>query len=99
MILRVYFVSCLGHLFRRARIFLSILFYYLIGILMQVTAVISMVSVTTGRELPFITWFTRLSYNGTMCVFFGGLLLINAAIGCIYFFVSEAILRKRLNLD
>ncbi len=103
MILRVYFVSCLGHLFRRARIFLSILFYYLIGVLMQVAAMISMVSVTTGPELPFMdalcTWFTGLSFNGTMCVFFGGLLLINSAIGCVYFFVSEAILRKRLNLD
>lgn len=103
IILRVYFVSCLGHLFRRARIFLSILFYYLIGVLTQVFAMVSLVSVSVSPEAPILNalcnWFVNLSFNGAACAFLGALLLANIAIGCVYFFVSEAILRKRLNLD
>lgn len=102
MILRVYFVSCLGHLFRRARIFLSILFYYLIGVLMQITSMLTLVSVnyepTTFVNSVF-TWVESLSFNGAMSAFLGTILLINVAIGCVYFFVSEVILRKRLNLE
>lgn len=102
MILRVYFVSCLGHLFRRARIFLSILFYYLIGVLMQITSMMTLVSVNYEPNTfvnSVFTWVETLSFNGAMSAFLGTILLINVAIGCVYFFVSEVILRKRLNLE
>ena len=102
MILRVYFVSCLGHLFRRARIFLSILFYYLIGVLMQITSMLTLVSVNDEPNTfvnSVFTWVETLSFNGAMSAFLGTILLINVAIGCVYFFVSEVILRKRLNLE
>lgn len=102
MILRVYFVSCLGHLFRRARIFLSILFYYLIGVLMQITSMLTLVSVNYEPNTfvnSVFTWVESLSFNGAMSAFLGTILLINIAIGCVYFFVSEVILRKRLNLE
>ena len=102
IILRVYFVSCLGHLFRRARIFLSILFYYLIGVLMQIVAMIGLVSVGT-TDIPLLDawgeWISGLSLNGFLCALLGLVLLASIAVGCLYFFVSEAILRKRLNLD
>lgn len=102
MTLRVYFVSCLGHLFRRARIFLSILFYYLIGVLMQITSMLTLVSVNYEPNTfvnSVFTWVETLSFNGAMSAFLGTILLINVAIGCVYFFVSEVILRKRLNLE
>ena len=102
MILRVYFASCLGHLFRRARIFLSILFYYLIGVLMQITSMLTLVSVNYEPNTfvnSVFTWVESLSFNGAMSAFLGTILLINVAIGCVYFFVSEVILRKRLNLE
>ena len=102
MMLRVYFVSCLGHLFRRARIFLSILFYYLIGVLMQITSMLTLVSVNYEPNTfvnSVFTWVESLSFNGAMSAFLGTILLINVAIGCVYFFVSEVILRKRLNLE
>ena len=102
MILRVYFVSCLGHLFRRARIFLSILFYYLIGVLMQITSMLTLVSVNYEPNTfvnSVFTWVETLSFNSAMSAFLGTILLINVAIGCVYFFVSEVILRKRLNLE
>lgn len=102
MILRVYFVSCLGHLFRRARIFLSILFYYLIGVLMQIASMMTLVSVNYEPNTfvnSVFTWVESLSFNGAMSAFLGTILLINVAIGCVYFFVSEVILRKRLNLE
>ena len=102
MILRVYFVSCLGHLFRRARIFLSILFYYLIGVLMQITSMLTLVSVNYEPNTfvnSVFTWVETLSFNGAMSAFLGTILLINVAIGCVYFFVSEVSLRKRLNLE
>ena len=102
MILRVYFVSCLGHLFRRARIFLSILFYYLIGVLMQITSMLTLVSVNYEPNTfvnSVFTWVETLSIIGAMSAFLGTILLINVAIGCVYFFVSEGILRKRLNLE
>ena len=101
-VLRVYFVSCLGHLFRRARIFLSILFYYLIGVLMQITSMLTLVSVNYEPNTfvnSVFTWVETLSFNGAMSAFLGTILLINVAIGCVYFFVSEVILRKRLNLE
>lgn len=102
IILRVYFVSCLGHLFRRARIFLSILFYYLIGVVMQIVAMICLVSVGT-TDIPLLNawdqWMSTLSLNGALCALLGLVLLASIAVGCLYFFVSEAILRKRLNLD
>ena len=102
MILRVYFVSCLGHLFRRARIFLSILFYYLIGVLMQIASMMTLTSVNYEPNTFFnsvFTWVETLSFNGAMSMFFVAVLFVNIAIGCVYFFVSEAILRKRLNLE
>lgn len=102
MILRGYFVSCLGHLFRRARIFLSILFYYLIGVLMQIASMMTLVSVNYEPNTfvnSVFTWVESLSFNGAMSAFLGTILLINVAIGCVYFFVSEVILRKRLNLE
>lgn len=102
MLLRVYFVSCLGHLFRRARIFLSILFYYLIGVLMQIASMMTLVSVNYEPNTfvnSVFTWVESLSFNGAMSAFLGTILLINVAIGCVYFFVSEVILRKRLNLE
>ena len=102
VVLRVYFVSCLGHLFRRARIFLSILFYYLIGVLMQIASMMTLTSVNYEPNTFFnsvFTWVETLSFNGAMSAFLGTILLINVAIGCVYFFVSEVILRKRLNLE
>ena len=102
MILRVYFVSCLGHLFRRARIFLSILFYYLIGVLMQITSMLTLVSVNYEPNTfvnSVFTWVETLSFNGAMSAFLGTILLINVAIGCVYLLVSAVILRKRLNLE
>lgn len=104
LLLRVYFVSCLGHLFRRARVFLSILFFYLIGLLSQIGAMLMFSSVelipTENAVVRALgRWLSSLSSNGALCLFFGGLLFVNAVIGCVYFFVSEVILRKRLNLD
>lgn len=102
-ILRVYFVSCLGHLCRRARIFFSILFYYLIGILTQILITIASLLLTSVNT-PI--WLFRLgalmggmSFNQVACLMLGSFLLCGIVIGCVYFFVSEVILRKRLNLE
>lgn len=104
LLLRVYFVSCLGHLFRRARIFLSILFFYLIGFLTQIGAIFVLSAVEfipeeSAMMAALCRWLNTLDASDVMYLFFGGILFANAVIGCIYFFVSEAILRKRLNLD
>ena len=64
---------------------------------------LALVRVTVGAEIPLLNalcnWFTTLSFNASLSVFLGCILLANVAIGCVYFFVSEVILRKRLNLD
>lgn len=103
MILRVYFVSCLGHLFRRMRIFFSILFYYIITILIQVAAMVAIMSIAILPADSWLCslaqWFGTLGANSALSLVFGGLLLLNIVAGCVYFFVSEVILRKRLNLD
>ncbi len=103
MILRVYFVSCLGHLFRRMRIFFSILFYYIISILIQVAAMVAIMGIAILPADSWLCslaqWFGTLGANSALSLVFGGLLLLNIVAGCVYFFVSEVILRKRLNLD
>lgn len=103
MILRVYFVSCLGHLFRRMRIFFSILFYYIITILIQVAAMVAIMGIAILPANSWLCslaqWFGTLGANSALSLVFGGLLLLNIVAGCVYFFVSEVILRKRLNLD
>ena len=103
MILRVYFVSCLGHLFRRMRIFFSILFYYIITILIQVAAMVAIMGIAILPADSWLCslaqWFGTLGANSALSLVFGGLLLLNIVAGCVYFFVSEVILRKRLNLD
>ena len=103
MILRVYFVSCLGHLFRRMRLFFSILFYYIITILIQVAAMVAIMGIAILPADSWLCslaqWFGTLGANSALSLVFGGLLLLNIVAGCVYFFVSEVILRKRLNLD
>ena len=102
MLLRVYFVSCLGHLFRRARIFMSLLFFYVIGIVMQIVSMLMMTFVNLTPDSlanSLFKWFNTMSFNESMSLFLGSVLLVNAAIACVYYFVSEVILRKRLNLE
>ena len=104
-ILRIYFVCCLGHLCRRARIFFSILFYYMINVLSQFISIAAMIILSIGIDN---NWFDlnavealveKVSPGEAVSLLLGILLLLNLAVGAVYYLVSERILRKRLNLE
>lgn len=94
-ILQIYFSCAIGHLFRRMRIFFSILAYYAINVTIETVTLIG--SMLVGQStLLFKT--TLLPQDGELVAVWaitGALVIVGAA----FFFGCERILRKRLNLE
>ena len=87
-LLQVYVSCSVGHLFRRRRILYSVLTYYGIAICVQFVSVIALTA------NPFGIW-VNTNENLVLCI----TLLWQVALGLLYFFLTERILRKRLNLE
>ena len=93
-------ILCIGHLARSKRVLFSVLFYYGLNVLVEVVTV-SIVMVCTSTPIAdgidhFLASFTP---AGCIALGFSFLSVVLAVIGCIYFFVTERILRKHLNLE
>lgn len=92
-ILQVYIACCIGHLFKKHRILLSVAFYYAIKIVLDTLSTL------------FSGWFFAVAnrnpqmFVGQTNTAFILTIVLNLALGCIFFFVSEHILRKHLNLE
>ena len=91
-ILQIYLACSIGHMFRRKRILFSILFYYAIDITIEAVVLILM-AVVFGTDL--INHMIIGSENQLLTV----VLLAETALGCAYFFISERLLRRHLNLE
>ena len=92
-ILQIYLACSIGHLFRRRRILFSILFYYAISIAVEFFTLVLTVGIIGTGVIDNLLW------SGGENLFFAVVLVAEAALGCVYFFVSERLLRRHLNLE
>ena len=100
---QIYMALAVGHLARKHRILLAVLFYYGLNVIYQsVSTTISAISAYRLTTVDFDALFTYLDTHPPVQ-------LVNASLGVslaimlignlVYFFVTELILRKRLNLE
>ena len=87
-LLQVYVSCSIGHLFRRRRLLYSVLVYYGITICLQFVGVVALTA------FPIENWAEQ-----NVNLVLGIVLLGQVALGLLYFFLTERILRKRLNLE
>ena len=97
-VLQIYLSCSIGHLFRRKRILFAVLFYYAINVVLETVAVTSI-----SNFEPFCRFLVQLSAGmsapGMFNLFIGVMLALLAVLGIVYFFVTERILRRHLNLE
>ena len=100
-VLQIYLSCSIGHLFRRKRILFAVLFYYAINVVLETVAVTSIIVLSNFE--PFCRFLVQLSAGmsapGMFNLFIGVMLALLAVLGIVYFFVTERILRRHLNLE
>ena len=100
-VLQIYLSCSIGHLFRRKRILFAVLFYYAINVVLETVAVTSIIVLSNFE--PFCRFLVQLyagmSAPGMFNLFIGVMLALLAVLGIVYFFVTERILRRHLNLE
>ena len=101
VVVQVYLSCSIGHLFRRKRILFAVLFYYAINVVLETVAVTSIIVLSNFE--PFCRFLVQLSAGmsapGMFNLFIGVMLALLAVLGIVYFFVTERILRRHLNLE
>ena len=100
-VLQIYLSCSIGHLFRRKRILFAVLFYYAINVVLETVAVTSIIVLSNFE--PFCRFLVQLyagmSAPGMFNLFIGVVTALLAVLGIVYFFVTERILRRHLNLE
>ncbi len=92
-LLQVYLSCSIGHLFQKHRVLWSVLVYYGINILIEIVSVSSIVGLNAFSL--FDIDFTTADLNMMLAV----VLAVLLALSTLYFFLTEHILRKKLNLE
>lgn len=87
-ILQIYTACAIGHQFRKHRVLMSVVAYYAIYIALEIIGVTAISTLISMPALPS-------TINGGLGILLG----CQVALGVIYFFVAERLLRKRLNLE
>ena len=94
-VLQIYLSCSIGHLFRRKRILFAI------NVVLETVAVTSIIVLSNFE--PFCRFLVQLSAGmsapGMFNLFIGVMLALLAVLGIVYFFVTERILRRHLNLE
>lgn len=93
MLLQIYLSCSIGQLFKRHRILWSVLVYYGINILIETVSVSSLIG------FDAFSVFANIETLGQVNTILGIVLALQAALCVLYFFLSECILRKKLNLE
>lgn len=82
-------------------ILFAVLFYYAINVVLETVAVTSIIVLSNFE--PFCRFLVQLSAGmsapGMFNLFIGVMLALLAVLGIVYFFVTERILRRHLNLE
>lgn len=101
-ILQIYLSCSIGHLFRRRRILFAVLFYYAINVAVEAVSVTAVVLLSTNETFQHLIDQVALG-AGTAANFFnlflGVVLLVMVLLSLVYYFITERILRRRLNLE
>lgn len=95
-ILQIYFASCLGHLFRRKRVFWSIFIWYGMNVL---TGIVMFIVFVLGMYWGSFFGLTEAHFYSVFNVSLMLVLLLQSALCAVFFFASRNILAKRLNLE
>ncbi|MGM9554685.1 MAG: hypothetical protein ACI3V2_10295 [Faecousia sp.] len=93
LLLQIYLSCSIGQLFKRHRILWSVLVYYGINVVIEILSVSSLIGFNA---------FSAFAYTATIRevnLLLGIVLAVQAALCVLYFFLSECILRKKLNLE
>lgn len=99
-LLKIYLACSVGHLARSKRVLFSVLFYYGLNVLIELLAVsVVMIGISAPISDSIEHFLESFTPAGCIAVVFGFLTVLLAVIGCIYFFITERILRKHLNLE
>ena len=100
-VLQIYLACSIGHLFRRKRILFAVLFYYAINVVLETVVVTSIIVLSNNDAFyRFLVQLNAgLSAPGMFNLFIGVTTGLLAVLGIVYFFVTERILRCRLNLE
>ena len=94
-LLQVYMCGSLGQLFRKNRILWSVLIYFGINIAMEIISSIVMFGVIMLSEFDSMSFLMNFDTNA----YYVFSIILSAAVSVAFFFVSENVLRKRLNLE
>lgn len=93
LLMQIYLSCSIGQLFKRHRILWSVLVYYGINILIEIVSVSGMIGF---NAVSLANYSTTLAMANTLL---GVVLAVQAALCVLFFFLSEHILRKKLNLE
>ena len=93
LLLQIYLACSIWHLFKKHRILWSVLVYYGINILIEVLSVSGLIGFNAFAVFEYT------STLGMLNTVLGVVLAVQVALCVLYFFVTEHILRKKLNLE
>ena len=91
-LLQIYLSCSIGHLFRSKRILWSVLIYYGISMALEIIVMIVTVGLVGSQAMDLLA-------DQSPNLFLGLVAGFEALLSALYFFLSERILRKRLNLE
>ncbi len=93
LLLQIYLSCSIGQLFKRHRILWSVLVYYGINVLIELLSVSGLIGFNAFSAFAYTATVAKLN------MLLGIVLAVQAALCVLYFFLSECILRKKLNLE
>lgn len=93
LLLQIYLSCSIGQLFKRHRILWSVLVYYGINVLIELLSVSGLIGFNAFSAFEYTATVAKLN------TLLGIVLAVQAALCVLYFFLSECILRKKLNLE
>lgn len=93
LLLQIYLSCSIGQLFKRHRILWSVLVYYGINILVEMISVSGLIGFNAFSAFAYTATVAKI--NTLLAI----VLAVQAALCVLYFFLSERILRKKLNLE
>ena len=91
-LLQIYLSCSIGHLFRSKRILWSVLIYYGISMALEIIVMIVTVGLVGSQAMDLLA-------DQSPNLFLGLVAGFEALLSALYFFLSERILRKHLNLE
>lgn len=96
--LQLYLAMSIGHLFNKNRVIMSVVGYIGINTALNLIGSICMVIIGTNSR-PIVGFFNSLQVFTLVHSFLWGMILVELILSAVFFFGTEYILRKRLNLE